>query len=96
MTLFLVNLDVLVAPKPDKIWRKKCTPTVALLIRSSLVPYLAYTYFVDLYHGLIRCKLLDRDRNRIRSNPVDLDRDWIRKTLGKYLGYIYFVDLHPD
>ena len=28
---FLVHLDVLVAPKPDKISRKRCTPTVALL-----------------------------------------------------------------
>ena len=31
MTLSLVHLDVLVAPEPDKISRKKCTPTVALL-----------------------------------------------------------------
>ena len=26
-----MHLDVLVAPKPDKISRKRCTPTVALL-----------------------------------------------------------------
>ena len=32
MTRFLVHLDVLVAPKPDKISRKMCTPTIALLI----------------------------------------------------------------
>ena len=31
MALFLVHFDVLVAPEPDKISRKKCTPTVALL-----------------------------------------------------------------
>ena len=32
VTLFLVPLNVLVAPKPDKISSKKCTPTVALLV----------------------------------------------------------------
>ena len=31
MTLFLVNLDVLVAPEPETISPEKCTPTVALL-----------------------------------------------------------------
>ena len=31
VTFFLVHLDVLVAPKPDKISRKRCIPTVALL-----------------------------------------------------------------
>ena len=31
VALFLVQLDVLVAPEPDKISREKCTPTVALL-----------------------------------------------------------------
>ena len=31
VALFPVQLDVLVAPEPDKISREKCTPTVALL-----------------------------------------------------------------
>ena len=38
VTLFLVHLDVLVAPEPDTISRKKCTPTVALLKHYEL-PY---------------------------------------------------------
>ena len=37
VTLFLVHLDVLEAPEPDKISRKKCTPTVALLFAGSSV-----------------------------------------------------------
>ena len=32
MIRFLVYLDAVVAPEPDKISRKKCTPTVALLV----------------------------------------------------------------
>ena len=35
MALFLVHLDVLVAPEPDKILRKMLTPTIALLSRDT-------------------------------------------------------------
>ena len=55
MILLLVHLDVLIAPEPDKISRKKCTPTVPLLFSSGYVSIRFNLCSESLFGGSCHC-----------------------------------------